>query len=60
MFQEISCAEVDMTVMKGSAVLDYCSEFDPSFLPTLSSQNMSNPLLTNAFCSTYQSRFPIS
>lgn len=59
MFQEISCAEVDMTVMKGSAVLDYCSDFDRSFLPTLSSHNMSNPL-TNAFCSTYQSIFPIS
>lgn len=58
MFQEISCAEVDVTVMKGSAVLNYCSEFDRSFLPTLS-HNMSEPL-TNAFCSTYQSRFPIS
>lgn len=57
MFQEISCAEVDMTVMKSSAVPDYCSELDRSFLPTLSSHNMSNP---NAFCSTYQSRFPIS
>lgn len=49
MFQEISCAEVNMTVMKGSAVLDYCSEFDRSFLPTLSSHNTSNPLTKMLF-----------